>query len=103
MDAELGHRLLASMEQDKLVVVCGAGLSMAPPSNVPSAVVVAGQCASRFGVDGPFVQKVALWTGSDSKVGVSCCFVHDLAAAKTRIPSLEVVTEATVHYLGADL
>jgi hypothetical protein len=33
--------LLASMDAGRLVVVCGAGLAMAPPSNFPSARRVA--------------------------------------------------------------
>jgi hypothetical protein len=37
-------RLLASMDAGRLVVLCGAGLSMAPPSNLPSARRVAEMC-----------------------------------------------------------
>ena len=33
--------LLHSIEEDRLVILCGAGLSMAPPSNVPSAATLA--------------------------------------------------------------
>lgn len=37
-------RLLASMYAGRLVILCGAGLSMAPPSNLPSAWRVADVC-----------------------------------------------------------
>jgi hypothetical protein len=41
LDAELTADLLASIESGRLVIVCGAGLSMAPPSSLPSAKAVA--------------------------------------------------------------
>lgn len=44
MDAALRTRLLGSIEADRLVVLCGAGLSMAAPSSLPSARVVANMC-----------------------------------------------------------
>ncbi len=37
MDANTKAKLLASMHAGRLVVVCGAGLSMAPPSSLPAA------------------------------------------------------------------
>lgn len=48
MDRILASQLLASIEADRLVVFCGAGLSMARPSAVPSAVVLANQCAHKY-------------------------------------------------------
>jgi hypothetical protein len=47
MNPEIAAVLLASMSVDRLVVFTGAGLSMAPPSDLPSAQVLAGQCAAR--------------------------------------------------------
>lgn len=46
-------RLLASMDAGRLVILCGAGLSMAPPSNLPSARQIAEMCfdAYRLKVD----------------------------------------------------
>jgi hypothetical protein len=41
LDAGLTARLLTSMEAGRLVVICGAGISMAPPSSLPSARAVA--------------------------------------------------------------
>jgi hypothetical protein len=41
-------RLLASMNAGRLLVVCGAGLSMAPPSSLPSARVVAERCFDTY-------------------------------------------------------
>ena len=48
MDAALADRLLASIEADALVLLCGAGLSLAAPSNLPSARRMAEQCASKY-------------------------------------------------------
>ena len=41
-------RILASMNAGRLLVVCGAGLSMAPPSSLPSAGMVAERCFERY-------------------------------------------------------
>lgn len=41
-------RLLGSMNAGRLLVVCGAGLSMAPPSNLPSACKVAQRCFDKY-------------------------------------------------------
>jgi len=41
-------RLLTSMDAGRLVVLCGAGLSMAPPSNLPSARRVAEICFDTY-------------------------------------------------------
>lgn len=41
-------RLLASMNAGRLLVVCGAGLSMAPPSSLPSARAVAERCFDKY-------------------------------------------------------
>lgn len=48
MNPELRARLLASMSAGRLVVVCGAGLSMARPSSVPAARTVAEKCFDRY-------------------------------------------------------
>jgi hypothetical protein len=47
---EVKARLLASMDAGRLVVLCGAGLSMAPPSNLPSARRVAEMCFDAYKV-----------------------------------------------------
>ena len=44
MTQELRTRLLGAIESDTLVFVCGAGLSMAAPSSLPSAIAVANEC-----------------------------------------------------------
>ena len=48
MSPEVQARLLASIDAGRLVVVCGAGLSMAPPSQLPSARRVAEMCFDRY-------------------------------------------------------
>jgi hypothetical protein len=48
LSPEVRARLLASMDAGRLVVVCGAGLSMAPPSNLPSARRVAEMCFDEY-------------------------------------------------------
>lgn len=50
MIPEVKSRLLASMDAGRLVVLCGAGLSMAPPSNLPSARRVAEMCFDAYQV-----------------------------------------------------
>ena len=48
MTPETVARLLASMNAGRLLVVCGAGLSMAPPSSLPSARAVAERCYDKY-------------------------------------------------------
>lgn len=48
MEEELASRLLTSIETDRLVTFCGAGLSMAPPSLVPSAQELARSCSAKY-------------------------------------------------------
>lgn len=48
MTPETITRLLTSMNAGRLLVVCGAGLSMAPPSSLPSAWRVAEQCFEKY-------------------------------------------------------
>ena len=48
IEKSLRDRLLASIAGDSLVLLCGAGLSMAPPSCLSSAWQVAQNCAARY-------------------------------------------------------
>jgi hypothetical protein len=48
LNPEIETRLIGSIEAGRLIVVCGAGLSMAPPSNLPSARAVAEACFDRY-------------------------------------------------------
>jgi hypothetical protein len=48
MDQQLLATLLASIETNSLVIVCGAGLSRTEPSNVPAASELATYCARTF-------------------------------------------------------
>lgn len=48
MTPEAKTRLLASMDAGRLVILCGAGLSMAPPSRLPSARQVAEMCFDAY-------------------------------------------------------
>lgn len=48
MTPETITRLLASMNAGRLLVVCGAGLSMATPSSLPSARAVAERCFDKY-------------------------------------------------------
>jgi hypothetical protein len=48
MDDDLASRLLGSIAADNLVIFCGAGLSMAPPSSLPSARQLAMDCFPKY-------------------------------------------------------
>ncbi|MHC8350865.1 SIR2 family protein [Pseudomonas sp. RT4P38] len=48
MTPETITRLLAAMNAGRLLVICGAGLSMAPPSNLPSAWTVSERCFDKY-------------------------------------------------------
>ena len=48
MEQKLRDRLLNSIENDRLVLFCGAGLSMAAPSRVPSAPALAKFCKEKY-------------------------------------------------------
>src|ERR1700733_579308 len=48
MELELRDRLLDSIENNRLVLFCGAGLSMAAPSRVPSAAALATFCKEKY-------------------------------------------------------
>ena len=48
MDPSVQERLLASIESGRLVLLCGAGLSMSPPSSLPSAREIAITCFDRY-------------------------------------------------------
>lgn len=48
LNAAVKAQLLASIEAGRLVLVCGAGLSMAPPSSLPSAKVLAEACFDSY-------------------------------------------------------
>ena len=41
-------KLMESIAADRLVVLCGAGLSMAPPSSIPSADAIKRECAEKY-------------------------------------------------------
>jgi hypothetical protein len=48
MDPDDKARLLASMHAGRLIILCGAGLSMAAPSGLPSAAAVAEKCFQEY-------------------------------------------------------
>jgi hypothetical protein len=48
VEPEVATSLLESIAAERLFVLCGAGLSMADPSNIPSAVRVAQVCRERY-------------------------------------------------------
>jgi len=48
VDESVAQLLLVSIQQDKLVFLCGAGLSMALPSHVPSATELAEHCSQEY-------------------------------------------------------
>jgi NAD-dependent SIR2 family protein deacetylase len=48
MDEAIAAQLLASIQMDRLVVFCGAGLSMASPGNLPSARQLANICFDKY-------------------------------------------------------
>lgn len=50
LDSQLKARLLASLEAGRLALICGAGLSMAPPSSLPSARAVANACYDKYAI-----------------------------------------------------
>ncbi len=51
MQAEVKTKLLASMHAGRLVVVCGAGLSMAAPSSLPAAWRVAEASFDKYALE----------------------------------------------------
>lgn len=48
MPPELLDRLLLSVENGRLAAICGAGLSMSPPTRVPSATDLARVCSDGY-------------------------------------------------------
>ena len=50
-DPTLRERLRNSIEDDRLVLFCGAGLSMARPSQVPSVAELARICSETYALD----------------------------------------------------
>src|SRR5687768_8036948 len=52
MDDALASQLLMSISSDRLVLICGAGLSMASPSHVPSAAQLARDCTDKYEAKG---------------------------------------------------
>ncbi len=49
---EIIKRLVVSIQQGQLVVFCGAGISMAAPSSVPSAAALTLQCVAQYNLRG---------------------------------------------------
>lgn len=48
MDNQVAQRLLESIELNRLVLICGAGVSMSAPSSLPSAARLAQQSSRRY-------------------------------------------------------
>jgi hypothetical protein len=48
MEPDLLASLLGSIEMNRLVIFCGAGLSLAAPSTVPTATALAAKCATEL-------------------------------------------------------
>ena len=48
LDSDILHRLLGSIEANRLVLLCGVGLSIPPPSNLMSAVRVSRACYDKY-------------------------------------------------------
>jgi hypothetical protein len=48
MDQELKSLILGSIEAQRLVMLCGAGLSMGAPTALPSAAVLCRRCAAKY-------------------------------------------------------
>ena len=48
MEEAIASRLLESIAAEQMFILCGAGLSMAPPSSLPSAASVARTCRERY-------------------------------------------------------
>lgn len=87
MDAGLRARLIASAAAQRLVIVCGAGLSQAAPSSLPSAYNLALQCEARYlsliGLQLPIALR-----GSGDLEGISA---HFLAEHQFGNPFLDAV------------
>ena len=88
MDATI-NRLVVSIQQRQLVVFCGAGISMEPPSSVPTAAGLTAQCIAEYNTRGlPALPASA--TGSLESltehlfaVGLQSLFVRDLVPWRT--------------------
>ncbi len=72
MDANLLTKLLASIAADNLLVFCGAGLSMAHPSSVPSARTLAADAAQSYELE----TGVTLPTGATNDLEILSAFAH---------------------------
>ena len=48
IDNDVEQHLNLSIVGNRLILLCGAGLSMAPPSSLPSVQVLAGHCWTRY-------------------------------------------------------
>jgi hypothetical protein len=48
MTDEMATRLLEAIAANRLLILCGAGLSMSAPSSLPSAATVAQRCATKY-------------------------------------------------------
>ena len=48
MDIDLEQRLLASIQENRLVLFTGAGLSRSAPSSIPGAGALAAECAASY-------------------------------------------------------
>lgn len=66
MESAIRTSLLSSMAAGRLVVLCGAGLSMAPPSGLPSALKLRLAIASHVTLSrySPVTRQVCLRAGS---------------------------------------
>jgi len=72
MDPACSQELMASISNGRLAVICGAGLSMAPPSSAPSARDVAvrasAKCRESTGTDAP--------AGCETDIEKLACFCY---------------------------
>jgi hypothetical protein len=85
MDATI-NRLVVSIQQRQLVVFCGAGISMEPPSSVPTAAGLAAQCIAEYNTRGLPVLPAGATASLESltehlfAAGLQSFFVRDLVA-----------------------
>jgi hypothetical protein len=102
------NRLVASIQQRQLVVFCGAGISLAPPSSVPSAGALTAQCVAEYNMRAlpalplPATRSLEALTEHLFAAGLQSIFVRDLVPWRSFHRDVNVQHEAIADLLTAE-